>query len=181
MREASPNPGSGAPAPGDRPAGGGSSSPSSSPPSSSWWWQERWESIRRGETPIALSWEGGQATGVLFDVGAPRTAAAVFAALPLQVPVVHVAWSGEMVMSARTYELGVERENAVRLPRPGDLTWDPAAGELAFAYGTAECRLPSGENNVVVYGAIVEGLDAFAEFCRRRRFEGVGQLRIESA
>jgi hypothetical protein len=148
----------------------------------SWWWQERWESIRRGETtPIALSWEGGAATGVLFDQGAPLTAAAVFAALPLQVPVVHVAWSGEMVMSAQTYELGVARENAVRLPRPGDLTWDPAAGELAFAYGTAECRLPSGENNVVVYGAIVEGLDAFAEFCRRRRFEGVGQLRLESA
>lgn len=149
----------------------------------SWWWKERWESTRRGDTRIALSWEGGSgsATGVLFDRGAPLTAAAVLAALPLTVPVVHVAWSGEMVMSARQYELGVERENAVRLPRPGDLTWDPAAGELAFAYGTAECRLPSGENNVVVYGAVVEGLAEFAEFCRRRRFEGLGELRIESA
>jgi hypothetical protein len=150
--------------------------------SPSWWWQERWESIRRGETtPIALSWEGGAARGVLFDEGAPRTAAAVLAALPLTVPVVHVAWSGEMVMSTHQYELGVERENAVRLPRPGDLTWDPAAGELAFAYGTAECRLPSGENNVVVYGAIHDGLEEFAQFCRRRRFEGVGELRIVSA
>ena len=150
--------------------------------SSSWWWQERWESIRRGDTRIALSWEGdsGSASGVLFDQGAPRTAAAVLAALPLTVPVVHVAWSGEMVMSAQTYELGVERENAVRLPHPGDLTWDPAAGELAFAYGAAECRLPSGENNVVVYGAVTERLEDFAEFCRARRFEGVGELRIES-
>jgi Protein of unknown function (DUF3830) len=147
----------------------------------SWWWQERWESIRRGDTPIVLSWEGGAAAGVLFDAGVPRTAAAVLAALPLEVPVVHVAWSGEMVMSARTYQLGIERENAVRLPRPGDLTWDPTVGELAFAYGTAECRLPSGENNVVLYGTIIDGLDTFAEFCRRRRFEGVGQLRIESA
>jgi hypothetical protein len=131
---------------------------------------------------------------VLFDEGAPRTAAAVLAALPLEVPVVHVAWSGEMVMSARAYELGAERENAVRenavrenavrenavrLPRPGDLTWDPAAGELAFAYGTAECRLPSGENNVVVYGAVMQGLGEFAVFCRRTRFEGLAQLRIE--
>jgi hypothetical protein len=147
----------------------------------SWWWQERWESTRRGSAPITLNWNGGSARGVLFDAGAPRTAAAVLAALPLEVPVVHVAWSGEMVMSARTYELGVERENAVRLPRPGDLTWDPAVGELAFAYGTAECRLPSGENTVVVYGAIIEGLDAFAEFCRARRFEGVANLRIDSA
>jgi Protein of unknown function (DUF3830) len=147
-----------------------------------WWWAQKWEDLRSGETkPISVSWDKGAAAGVLFTESAPRTAAAMLAALPLQVPVVHVAWSGEMVMSARTYELGVERENAVRLPRPGDLTWDPAAGELAFAYGTAECRLPSGENTVVVYGAIVDGLDAFAEFCRRRRFEGLGQLRLESA
>jgi Protein of unknown function (DUF3830) len=149
--------------------------------STSWWWHERWESARRGATPIALSWEGGDATGVLFDEGAPRTAAAVLAALPLRVPVVHVAWSGEMVMSARAYDLGVERENAVRLPRPGDLTWDPAAGELAFAYGAAECRLPSGENNVVVYGAIRDGLEQFAEFCRARRFQGIGQLLLAPA
>jgi hypothetical protein len=83
-----------------------------------------------------------------------------------------------MVMSARSYDLGAPRENAVRLPRPGDLTWDPDAGELAFAYGTAECRLPSGENTVVVFGSIVEGLEEFVEFCWRRRFEGVGTLAL---
>jgi hypothetical protein len=145
-----------------------------------WWWRERWESFRRGASPLSISWEGGQARAVIFDEGAPQTAAAVSRALPLEVPVVHVAWSGEMVMSTTSYDLGAPRENAVRLPRPGDLTWDPDAGELAFAYGTAECRLPSGENTVVVYGSVVEGLDAFAEFCWRRRFEGVGTLRLSA-
>lgn len=178
----------------EAPSGGDtavSQSPPSPPPGSpdsgdSWWWHERWESLRRGSTPIVLRWEGGpglqagSAQGVLFDQGAPHTAAAVRAALPLEVPVVHVAWSGEMVMSARPYDLGVERENAVRLPRPGDLTWDPAAGELAFAYGTAECRLPSGENTVVVYGALTRGLEEFASFCRATRFHGLAQLRLES-
>jgi hypothetical protein len=53
--------------------------------------------------------------------------------------------------------------------------------KIPSSHGTAECRLPSGESNVVVYGAIVDGLDVFAEFCRRRRFEGVAELRIESA
>jgi hypothetical protein len=144
----------------------------------SWWWRERWEGFRRGSKPMSISWEGGQAQAVLFDEGAPRTVAAVGRALPLEVPVVHVAWSGEMVMSATAHDLGAPRENTVRLPQPGDLTWDPDAGELAFAYGTAECRLPSGENTVVVYGSIVQGLDAFAEFCWRRRFEGVGVLTL---
>jgi len=143
-----------------------------------WWWQQRWEGFRRGERRIALAWDGGRATAVLYDAGVPQTAAAVLAALPLEIPVVHVAWSGEMVMSALPHELGAPRENAVRLPHPGDLTWDPAAGELAFSYGTAECRLPSGENTVVVYGTILDGLPAFADFCRRRRFDGLGRLTL---
>jgi hypothetical protein len=141
-----------------------------------WWWRERWEGFRRGSLLLSIAWEGGRAEAVLFDEGVPQTVAAIGGALPLEVPVVHVAWSGEMVMSATTYDLNAPRENAVRLPRPGDLTWDPDAGELAFAYGAAECRLPSGENTVVVFGSIVEGLDAFVEFCWRRRFEGVGTL-----
>lgn len=145
-----------------------------------WWWRERWEGFRRGHKSMSISWDGGEAQAALFDEGVPQTATAVSRVLPLEVPVVHVAWSGEMVMSAKAYELGAPRENAVRLPRPGDLTWDPDAGELAFAYGAAECRLPSGENTVVVYGSIVEGLDAFAEFCWRRRFEGVGALTMSA-
>lgn len=155
------------------------------PMTDTWWWRERWESFRKGSAGLSLSWDDGQARALLFDEGVPQTTAAVRRALPLEVPVVHVAWSGEMVMSAERYDLGsvqenAVRENAVRLPRPGDLTWDPGAGELAFAYGTAECRLPSGENTVVVYGSIVEGLDAFAEFCWRRRFEGVATLRLSA-
>jgi hypothetical protein len=148
--------------------------------SDTWWWRERWESFRTGSVPLRLAWKGGQASAVLYDEGVPETVAAVRRALPLEVPVVHVAWSGEMVMSATSYELKAPRENAVRLPRPGDLTWDPDAGELAFAYGTAECRLPSGENTVVVYGSIVEGLDELVEFCWRRRFEGVGTLTLSA-
>jgi hypothetical protein len=143
-----------------------------------WWWRERWESYRRGSVPLSVSWDGGQARAVLFDEGTPQTVAALTRVLPLEVPMVHVAWSGEMVMSAESYDLGAPAENAVRLPRPGDLTWDPDAGELAFAYGAAECRLPSGENTVTVFGSIVDGLDQFVEFCWRRRFEGIATLTL---
>jgi hypothetical protein len=99
----------------------------------------------------------------------------------LTVPVVHVAWSGDMVMSARPFHVGPrEPENAVRLPRPGDLTWDPKFGEICFAYGTAEARLPSGENQLVVFGQVEDGFEPFAVFCRARRFDGIGEIRIET-
>jgi hypothetical protein len=148
----------------------------------SWWYQRRWSSFRRGGLAVALEWDGGRAEAVLYNEGVPRTAAAIAKALPLEVPVIHVAWSGEMCMGTETYAIGVhDAENDVRLVRPGDLTFDPKYDELGFVYGDAECRLPSGPNTVVVYGAVVGGLDEFAGWARRRRFEGVGTLRIVRA
>lgn len=147
-----------------------------------WWFQRRWSDFRRGTVQVEVEWDGGRARGVLYDEGVPLAAAAVAAALPLDVPVVHVAWSGEMCMGTETYELGVaEAENRTRLVRPGDLTLDPKFGELGFVYGDAECRLPSGPNTVVVYGAVVDGLEELASWCRRRRFEGLGVLRLALA
>jgi hypothetical protein len=144
-----------------------------------WWFHRRWSSFRRGTRPISLEWEGGRATAVLYDEGVPETARAIERALPLEVPVIHVAWSGEMCMGAETYDIGVSAaENDVRLVRPGDLTFDPKYDELGFVYGDAECKLPSGPNTVVVYGAVIDGLEPFAGWSRRRRFEGVGALRI---
>ncbi len=146
-----------------------------------WWFQRRFSDFRRGGLRVGLRWEGGSAEGVLYDAGAPRTAAAVLRVLPLRIPVVHVAWSGEMCMGAESYDLGVgEAENEVRLVRPGDLTWDPKVGEICFVYGDAECRLPSGPNTVVVFGAILEGLPALAEFGRARRFHGIADTWLEA-
>jgi hypothetical protein len=148
----------------------------------SWWFQRRWSDFRRGSRRIVLAWDDGRADGVLYDEGVPATAAGVAAVLPLALSVVHVAWSGEMCMSTSTTDIGVtEQENEVRLVRPGDLTFDPKFGELGFVYGDAECRLPSGPNTVVVYGALEANLEGFAAWCRRRRFEGVGDLRLALA
>jgi hypothetical protein len=126
-----------------------------------------------------LEWEGGRAAATLYEEGVPKTVAALLERLPLVVPVVHVAWSGDMLMSSRAFDLGItEEENAVRLVRPGDLSWDPKFGELAFTYGTAECRLPSGPNTVVVYASIYQGLQEFSSFGRARRFEGLGEIHL---
>jgi hypothetical protein len=129
--------------------------------------------------PIEVQFDGVEAHGVLFDLGVPVTVAAFRSHLPLSIPVVHVAWSGDMVMGATQLDLDVsQQEDFTRLPRPGDLGYDPKFRELTVTYGTAECRLPSGPNTVSVIGQITEHLGELAAFCRRRRFEGVGELRF---
>ena len=110
-------------------------------------------------------------------MGTPRTVAAFRERLPFDMPVIHVAWSGDMVMGAQRLDLGVsDQEDFTRLPRPGDLGYDPKFGELTLTYGTAECRLPSGTNTVAVIGQITDEFVQLADFCRRRRFEGVAEL-----
>jgi hypothetical protein len=142
-----------------------------------WWWAEEWEATRRGSVPLEIEFDGGAARGVLFDVGTPVAVAALRERLPLRMPVIHVAWSGDMVMGTERLPLDVPgQEDYTRLPRPGDLGYDPKFGELTLTYGTAECRLPSGSNTIAVVGQVTEDLGALADFCRRRRFEGVGEI-----
>lgn len=145
-----------------------------------WYFHRRWDGFRNGRIRIRLVFGSHVATALLYDKGVPQTCRWILDHLPLTMPVVHVAWSGDMVMSAKAFADGPrEPENAVRLPRPGDLTWDPKFGEICFAYGTAEARLPSGENQLVVLGQVEDGLPALAAFCRARRFEGIGEIRME--
>jgi hypothetical protein len=147
--------------------------------SETWYWEKTWSDFRRGSKRASLIWHGGEAVVDIYDEGAPKTFAAMQAVLPLQIPVVHVAWSGDMVMSTRSYDIGLnEQEHHVRLVRPGDLAFDPKFGEFTVTYGTAEARLPSGPNTLVVFGQIREGLDAFAAWGRARRFEGVGTIEL---
>ena len=147
----------------------------------SWWFRRHWSDFRHGTDEIVIRWAEGSARAVLYTGGVPETATAFAARLPLEVDVVHVAWSGEMVMGTQTHDFGpTHAENEVRLVRPGDLTWDSKYGELGLVYGTAECRLPSGPNCVTVFGSVIDGAEAVAGFCRARRFEGSGTLRFES-
>lgn len=141
----------------------------------SWYWQKTWSDFRRGKRRIAMSWQGGRAEIVVYDEGVPNTAAAMLAKLPIELPMVHVAWSGDMLMGAHSVPIGYSRaENQTRLVRPGDVAFDPKYDEITVTYGTAEARLPSGPNTLTVFGSVVEGLEDFGRWARARRFEGVG-------
>lgn len=146
-----------------------------------WFYEKKWNNSRRGSRKVTLRWASGRATALLYDAGTPKTVQAVLKALPITMPMIHVAWSGEMLVAAQSYELDQpEFENEVRLVRPGDLGWDPKFGELTVTYGTAECKLPSGPNNLVVFGQVVEGLEDLAGWARERRFKGVADLILEA-
>lgn len=148
----------------------------------SWYWQKTWSDFRHGSVPITIAWDGGSAGVVLYDEGVPNTAEAFLAHLPLELPMVHVAWSGDMLMGAHSVPIGVSApENSTRLVRPGDLAFDPKYDEITVTYGTAEARLPSGPNTLTVFGAVSRGLDDLARWARARRFEGVAVLRFKRA
>jgi hypothetical protein len=145
----------------------------------SWYWQKTWSDFRRGSRRIAMSWEGGRAEIVVYDEGVPKTAAAILAKLPIELPMVHVAWSGDMLMGAHSVPIGCnEAENQTRLVRPGDVAFDPKYDEITATYGTAEARLPSGPNTLTVFGSVIEGLEGFGRWARARRFEGVGVVKF---
>lgn len=140
-----------------------------------WYWQKTWSDFRRGNSIVKMKWDGGVADIAIFDAGVPETSAAFLRALPIELPVVHVAWSGDMVMGAKPVPLGVKKEeNLTRLVRPGDIAFDPKHDEITVTYGTAEARLPSGPNTLTVFGSMTNGLEEFARWARARRFEGVG-------
>lgn len=144
-----------------------------------WYFRRQWDGFRTGDVKIGLRFGAHEAVARMYNDGVPETTRLLLERMPFVVPVVHVAWSGDMVMSAKPFDFGPKTpENAVRLPRMGDLTWDHKFGEICFTYGTAEARLPSGENQLVVFGQIEEGLAEFAAFCRARRFEGIGEVEL---
>lgn len=144
------------------------------------YWEKRWTGFREGTARVALEWDGGRAEATIYDEGVPRTSRAFLDTLPLEIPIFHVAWSGDMVMSTDPVP-GIdvlEAENDVRLPWPGDIGWDPKVREITVTYNLAECKGPTGANTIVVFGQVDVGLKEFARFGRGRRYEGMATLRF---
>jgi hypothetical protein len=148
---------------------------------SDWFYEKKWNNFRVGNRLAVLKWQTGTASVLLYDRGAPKTVQSILRLFPITMPMIHVAWSGEMLMAARSYDIDqTTYENEVRLVRPGDLGWDPKFGELTVTYGSAECKLPSGPNNLVVFGSVVDGLEELGDWARERRFQGLADLILEN-
>jgi hypothetical protein len=134
----------------------------------------------------------------LLDGEAPQTAELVWGLLPLAAKAIHGMYSGAEVFTMVENAPASVAENLVQLPLPGELLYfydegrgatgaRKAVGEICFVYGRGVVlRAHEGVPTHASLFARVAGdwktdWTAFAQACRRCRWEGPLELRIERA
>jgi hypothetical protein len=136
--------------------------------------------------------EGVSAVAELLEDQAPKTCAAVLAALPQSGDSHHATYSGSEAVLILDRDLGVGKENATSKVIPGDLAYTRFVGgemwgfpdtfsELCWFYDRdAIPSMPDGPVPVNIFGRFVENFDAFAAVCRRMRREGVKRVEVRA-
>lgn len=128
---------------------------------------------------IRVTVDGASALAVLAEDVAPRSAEALWSALPLERPLVHTKWSGAAATFAPPVAPSDEPEAAVLSLYPGVLALRPD-GEALLSYGDAESRDELGVRYATRLARVVEGAALFARL-RRMYDEGDARIRIERA
>lgn len=116
----------------------------------------------------------------LFDDAAPKTVAALRAALPISDRTIQTRWSGNAWRTETAYTLQASNAKVENVPErldPGDIIFYSShasgSGELGVAYGEAQWLAPFRQPvNVCKVGRIVEGVDEFVAACSRIIFDG---------
>ena len=134
--------------------------------------------------------DGVTATAELFADEAPKTVAAVLAALPQSGEAHHATYSGSEVAFILDRDLGIGMENATSKVLPGDLAYTRFDGGVMWGFPTSFAELcwfydrdavpsmPDGPVQVNIFGKFIEGFDQFAAVCRRMRREGVKRIEV---
>ncbi len=126
----------------------------------------------------------------LLEDQAPKTCAAVMAALPQSGEAHHATYSGSESVLILDRDLGVGTENATIRVIPGDVAYTRFEGginygfpdtfsEIAVFYDRdAVPSMPNGPVPMNIFGRITENFDDFAAVCRQMRRTGVKPLTI---
>jgi len=141
---------------------------------------------------------GESVTLDLLDQEAPQTCEYVWSLLPLELKPLHGQYSGAEVFVLLEGGQQVPRENMTQLPLPGELlyffetggnsiTGPRTIGEICFAYGRGVVL--RGHEGIPTHAALFARVPgdwkrdwtAFAQACKRVRWEGPSPLRIERA
>src|SRR5947209_2778875 len=135
--------------------------------------------------------EGVSAIALLHEDQAPKTCAAVIAAMPQLGDSHHATYSGSEAAFILDRDLKIGKENATTKVIPGDLGYARFDGgemwgfpddfsELCWFYDRdATPSMPAGPVAPNLIGTFVEGFPEFAAVCRRMRREGVKKITIE--
>lgn len=134
--------------------------------------------------------EGVAAIAELNEAAAPKTCAAVIAALPQEGEAHHATYSGSEIAFTLDRDLQIGFEHATSKVIPGDLAYTRFDGgvmygfpdsfsELAWFYDRdVTPSMPDGPVPMNLIGTFVEGFEEFARVCRAMRRSGVKPVRI---
>ena len=140
---------------------------------------------------------GESAVADLLSDEAPETCNMIWSRLPQETKAIHGMYSGAEVFTILEAAPPAVAENLVQLPLPGELLYfydygrgavgsRKPVGEICLAYGRGVVL--RGHEGVPVHGSLFARIPgdwkhdwtAFAEACRRCRWEGPQVLRIEA-
>ncbi|MBJ3774379.1 DUF3830 family protein [Acuticoccus mangrovi] len=120
---------------------------------------------------------------VLEEERAPKTCAAILAALPFESQVVHVRWSGEGVwVPLGERDFGVSYENHTSYPAPGQMILYPGGiseTEILLAYGGVHFASKMGQLAGNHFLTLTSGLENLHALGTRTLWHGAQSLRIE--
>jgi hypothetical protein len=126
-----------------------------------------------GEERFIARWE---------DQLSPKTCAAFKALLPYTQRIIHARWSGEACwVPLGEFDLGVEPENTVSRPLPGQLLFYPAGiseTEILVPYGAARFSSVAGELAGNRLLTLVDRLDRLAEIGKDILWNGSREIRF---
>jgi hypothetical protein len=126
-----------------------------------------------GEARFVARWE---------EQLSPQTCAAFKALLPYTQRIIHARWSGEACwVPLGEFDLGVEPENPVSRPLPGQLLFYPAGiseTEILVPYGAARFSSVAGELAGNRLLTIEDGLERLAQIGKDILWKGSREIRF---
>jgi len=119
----------------------------------------------------------------LEEQTAPKTCAAFLRLLPYRQKLIHARWSGEACwIPLGEFRLGVDAENAITQPAPGQLLFYPGGiseTEILFPYGKSAFACKDGPLSGTPYLTVVEGAEHLAALGKLTLWQGAQDIRFD--
>lgn len=130
---------------------------------------------------VRLTLDGVEAVARLHDERARETVGRFWNALPLELALRHVRWSGEAgyILIRQLADKEQRVENVISFYPPASIAFRPEHGEMAFSYGQAQARDQMHLGNWACHlGTLETNVHAFLAKVKATRTQGGKQLRM---